>query len=94
MSNYIIKKYSFERADILGVKIKVSLKQNKKIDVYDKDDRFLVSIGDVKYSDYPTYIENKGIEYADERRRLYKIRNHKYINIKNTPAYYADQILW
>ena len=34
------------------------------------------------------------LKYANERRRLYKIRHEKYRKIKNTPSYFADNILW
>jgi Mn-dependent DtxR family transcriptional regulator len=56
------------------VKISVSSNPKKKIDVY-KDEKKLASIGDINYSDYGTYLEKKGKKYADERRRLYRIRH-------------------
>ena len=86
---YNITKYSFERAKELGVDIKPSSKKNKKIDVF-KDEKFLVSIGDINYKDYPTYIQEKGLSYAKERRRLYNIR-HK--NDKELTKKYS-KILW
>jgi hypothetical protein len=51
-------------------------------------------IGDIRYKDYDIYLKEKGKEYADNRRRLYKIRHEKYRHIKGTPSYYADRILW
>lgn len=86
---YNITKYSFERAKELGVDIKPSSKKNKKIDVF-KDEKFLVSIGDKRFKDYPTYIKEKGKTFADERKRLYNIR-HK--NDKGIAGKYS-KILW
>jgi len=48
----------------------------------------------LRYSDYPTYLETKGKKFADERRRLYKIRHEKTRHVKDSPSYYADQLLW
>ena len=91
---YKITQYSFNRADDLNVIIKPSTTPNKKIDVFNKDGKFLHSIGDKRYFDYPTYIIEKGKEFADERRRLYKLRHQKNRIVKNSAAYFADKILW
>jgi len=90
---YKIKPYSYEKAKLLNVEIKPSTRKDKKIDVY-KDNKYICSIGDIHYYDYPTYIQNNGITYANERRKLYKQRHNKYRNIKNSSSYYADKILW
>jgi hypothetical protein len=87
---YKIKDYSYKKAKELGVEIKPSKVKNKKIDVF-KDGKFLVSIGDINYKDYPSYIQEKGLSYANERRRLYNIR-HK--NDKGITGKYAKAILW
>ena len=87
-----ITNYSYSKAEENGLTIKPSTKKNKKIDVY-KNGKFIASIGDVRYNDYPTYILNIGKKYADERRKLYYIRH----NI-NSSKYSADNlaklILW
>ena len=47
--------------------------------------------------DYPTYIKTKGLEYANERRRLYLKRHSKEPKVKKgvkTPSYWADKLLW
>lgn len=80
---YKITQYSYNKAKELGVMIKPSIRKNKKIDVY-KDGKFLVSIGDIRYSDFATSGDN-------ERRRLYKIR-HK--NNKGLAGRMASAILW
>lgn len=91
---YDIKPYSYTQAKRLGVKIKPSTNPKKKIDVYDYNNQYILSIGAKGYKDYPTYISEKGKEYADERRRLYKNRHNKDRNILGSAGYYADQILW
>jgi hypothetical protein len=92
--SYKITNYSKNKAKEYNVIIKPSKKKNKKLDVYDKDDKLIASIGAKGYSDYPTYILNEGKEYADTRRKLYKIRHQKDRIIKNTPGFWADRILW
>jgi hypothetical protein len=90
---YKITNYSKEQAKKLGVKIKPSTLKNKKIDVF-KGDKKVASIGAIDYNDYPTYIKKFGRAYADDRRRLYKLRHEKYRNIPDTPSFYSDKILW
>jgi len=53
---YIIKKYSYDQAKKLKVDIRPSNFKNKKIDVF-KDDVFICAIGDIRYKDYPSYLE-------------------------------------
>jgi len=91
---YDIKPYSYKQAEKLGVKIAPSTNPKKKIDVFDYNKQFILSIGAKGYGDYPTYTAEKGKEYADERRRLYKIRHNKDRNKEGSAGYYADQILW
>ena len=57
---YQIKSYSYKKAKELGVEIKSSTVKNKKIDVF-KDGKKIASIGDIFYSDYPTYLEKEEI---------------------------------
>lgn len=90
---YKITNYSKEQAKKLGVKIKPSTLKNKKIDVF-KNDKKIASIGHIDYNDYPTYIKKFGRAYADDRRRLYKLRHEKYRKIPDTPSFYSDKILW
>jgi hypothetical protein len=89
--SYKITDYSYKQAKKLNVQIRPSVYKNKKIDVF-KDDIKIASIGDINYLDYPTYIETKGKKYADERRKLYKIRHKNDIN--EGAGFYAKQILW
>ena len=93
MSNYKISKYSYDRVRELDVGIKPSKNKNKKIDVY-KDGKFITSIGAKNYKDYPTYILEKGEDYPNERRKLYKIRHQKDRNIKGSRGWYSSKLLW
>lgn len=94
MSSYTITDYSRKQAKKLGVIIKQSTNKKKKIDVFDKDGKKLASIGAIGYGDFPTFTKTRGKEYANERRRLYKIRHQKTRNKVGTPSYFADRILW
>jgi hypothetical protein len=91
--SYKITEYTKKRAKQLGVEVKPSVVKGKKIDVY-KNGKKIASVGAIGYSDYPTYIQSKGKEYADNRRKLYKIRHKKDKDIKGTNGYYADKLLW
>ena len=63
-----------------------------KIDVFDKSKNFITSIGGLGYKDYPTYLKEKGKEYADNRKKLYKIRHKKDLN--TTRGKMSNLILW
>jgi hypothetical protein len=91
---YKIKRHTYIQAKKLGVTVKPSKNKNKKIDVFNKKGDKIASVGQLGYSDYPTYIQTKGKKYADERRKLYKIRHKKFRNKRGTPSYYADKLLW
>jgi hypothetical protein len=90
---YKITDYSKQRAKQLGVTIKPSENKKKKIDVF-KNGNKIASIGSITNFDYPTHILTNGKKYADERRRLYKIRHKNDIDNKNGNGYWADKILW
>ena len=90
---YKIKRHTYTQAKKLGVVVKPSKLKGKKIDVFKKGEK-VASVGAIGYDDYPTYIQKKGKKYADERRRLYKIRHNKNRNKRGTPSYYADKLLW
>lgn len=91
---YSITPYTKNQAKKLGVIVKPSKVKGKKIDVFNKKGDKLASVGAIGYSDFPTYKKNKGLEYAKERRRLYKKRHEKTRKKKGTPSYYADNLLW
>lgn len=91
--SYTIDPQAFKNAERIGVEIKKSTQKNKKLDVF-KDGVKVATIGDTRYNDYRSYIKRDGKAFADERRRLYKIRHEKTRKEKGTPSYYADKILW
>ena len=90
---YSIKQYTYDQAKKLGVQVKPSTNKAKKLDVF-KDGVKVTSVGALGMNDYPTYIQTKGKAYADERRRLYKIRHQSTRNKVGSPSYYADRLLW
>lgn len=91
--SYTITAYTRRRAKALGVQVKRSTNPKKKLDVF-KNGKKVASVGAIGYGDFPTYTRTKGKEYADKRRRLYKIRHNKNRHKKGTNSYYADQLLW
>ena len=91
---YKITKRQKDNAERLNVVIKPSKNPKKKLDVYDKKGEKQAEIGDAKYMDFDLYIKAKGIDYAKERQRLYKIRHESDRHKKGTAGYYADKILW
>ena len=77
----------------LGVTIRSSSNPSKKLDVL-KNGVKISSIGAKGYNDYDLWIKKKGLEYANQRRNLYKIRHENNRNKKGTAGFYADKILW
>ncbi|MBM3201315.1 MAG: hypothetical protein FJZ56_02780 [Chlamydiae bacterium] len=91
---YQIKEYTKRQAKKLGVIVKPSTVQGKKIDVFNKKGEKVASVGAIGYKDYPTFIREKGKDYADARRALYKKRHEKDRKKRGSPGYYADKLLW
>ena len=87
---YKIQPYTLAQADKLGVKVKPSSQAGKKLDVF-KGGEKIASIGASGMGDYPTYLKQQGKAFADERRRLYKIRHAKN---KGVAGQLADKLLW
>lgn len=90
---YKILPYTYKRAKKLGVKVESSDNLKYKLKVTTKDGK-IIYCGGNGYSDYPTYIKKFGLEYANKRRKLYKIRHKKDRHIRNTPGFMADYLLW
>ena len=92
---YKITNYTRKKASKLGVFVKHSTNKTKKIDVFSmKTGEKLASVGANGMNDYPTFMEKKGITYANKRRKLYKQRHEKDRHFKGTKGWYADQLLW
>ena len=91
---YIIKPYTKRKAKLLNVLVKPSTRHGKKIDVYKKTGEYITSIGARGYADYPTFLLYYGKKYADEKRRLYKLRHEANRKVKGSRGWFADQLLW
>ena len=88
---YEITSYTKDKAKGLGVVVKPSTVKGKKLDIF-KEGKKIASIGDINYSDFPTYLKKEGKAVADERRRLYKIRHAK--DLKSGNGFWANKLLW
>ena len=91
---YHITEYTYDRAIHLGVQVYPSDNPKYKIEVYDKNGIFICYCGASGYYDFPTYIQEKGWDYAKRRRLLYKIRHQKDRTNVGSRGYFADQLLW
>jgi len=91
---YLIKNYTKQRAKELGVTVKPSTRKGKKIDVFDKDGKKLASVGALGYGDYPTFMQDEGKAFAEQKRKNYKIRHQKDRSVKYSNGWYADNLLW
>ena len=90
---YKITDYTINQAKKYGFITKASTCKNKKLDVY-KNGVKLGSVGNIMYSDYPSYIETHGLEFAKKRKILYHIRHAKDIAVENSLGYIASILLW
>jgi len=90
---YNILPYTYKKAKDLGVDVYPSKNKKYKLDVF-KNNSFLFSVGASGYKDYPTYIQEKGLEYANQRRTLYKKRHQKDRTVIGSRGWYADNLLW
>jgi len=73
---YDISKSTYAIAKRYGLEVYPSKKPFKKIDVY-SDDKYIASVGDIRYKDYHMYLRERGKAYAQERARLFYIRHKK-----------------
>lgn len=91
---YQITDYTLKKAKQLGVKVFPSDNPKYKLEVYDKNGLFITYCGANGYKDFPTYTEERGLEYALNRRRLYKIRHQKDRTKVGSRGWFSDQLLW
>jgi hypothetical protein len=87
---YEITDYTLKQAKKLGVVVKPAKNPKKKLDVF-KNGEKIVSVGSSAYGDFPTFTKERGKAFADERRRLYKIRHNKNTGLA---SFYANNLLW
>lgn len=91
---YHLKPYQKLQARKIGVIIRPSTKGLYKIDVFDKQDNYIASIGNRRYKDYASYIEEDGIEVAERRRLLYWKRHKRDIQVEGSRGWLAAHVLW
>ena len=91
---YRITKYTYDQAKKLGVTVKPSTVKGKKLDVFNKKGEKLASVGALGYADYPTFMATLGNEYAEKRRKAYKMRHEKDRHVRGSAGYFADKLLW
>tara|TARA_Y100000004_G_C8812982_1_gene368555 strand:+ start:431 stop:715 length:285 start_codon:yes stop_codon:yes gene_type:complete len=87
-----------KKAKKINVEIKPSKNKNKKFDAF-VNGVFQNSFGAKGYKDYEIYKKENGLEFANERRRLYRKRHARDMNIKMrdgklTAGYLSNKILW
>jgi hypothetical protein len=88
---YTILKRTYDNAKKLNVEIKRSKNKDKKLDVF-KNGKKLATIGDSDYLDYASYIDTKGLKYANVRKKIYIIHHKDDMNKGN--GYYSKRLLW
>ena len=91
---YHIQQYTLQKAKQHHVRVRPSTNRHKKIDVYDRNDKKIASVGYRGMMDYPTYVRRKGKAYANTRRRLYYIRHSNDGKTKGTNGWWAKKLLW
>jgi hypothetical protein len=90
----MITPYTRNQAKKFGVVVKVSKNPSKKLDVF-KNGVKIASIGQRGAKDYGIYLIEKGEKYANERRRLYRIRHASDISKgRDTAAFWSLNLLW
>ena len=90
---YKITNYTKKKAKKLGLLVRPSTNNTKKIDIFKKGKK-IASVGANGMNDFPTYINKFGIKYAKTRRRLYKQRHEKDRHKKWSNGWLADKLLW
>ena len=96
-NKYKIQHYTYHQAENHNLLVYPSVNLKKKIDVYDRDGiKYICSCGDIRYLDYPTYLEKYGEQYANTKRQLHNIQlQRKQNKHKNYSAlYYENLLLW
>ena len=89
----MITQYTKKQAKKFGVIVKISKNPLKKLDVF-KDGKMIASIGAKGYKDFGIYLVEKGEKYANERRRLYRIRHAGEESKIGSNGYWALKLLW
>jgi hypothetical protein len=91
---YRIRKYTLQKAKKYGVRVRPSSNKHKKIDVLDRNGHKIAAVGYNGMMDYPSYIQSRGLRYANTRRKLYYIRHSKDGKTKGSNGWWAKKLLW
>ena len=101
--NYVITQYTLDKIQELNQKLNTSdfsiqLSENplKKIDVFLKEKK-IATIGDINLGDYSTFIEERGLEFANKRREAFYNRFKRLPDIQDgkiTPMFWSRYLLW
>lgn len=91
---YHIRPYQRLISRNLKVIIRPSSTRNYKLDIFDQDDKYITSIGDKRYGDYLTFVEENGYDFANRRRELYLKRHKKDSKVEGTRGWYVSKLLW
>tara|TARA_R110000868_G_scaffold327067_1_gene588095 strand:+ start:184 stop:528 length:345 start_codon:yes stop_codon:yes gene_type:complete len=81
----------YQKIDVPPLKYSDSKKKKVKAPVGSKK---VASIGAINNLDYPYYMKIEGKAYADERRRLYRLRHKGEEKRKGKPGYFSWFLLW
>jgi hypothetical protein len=90
---YKIDKDLYKRAAEYGFVIEPSHKAKYKIDIYNINGEYLMSIGDRRYKDYWLYRNEFGHDDAKFRKNMYFAKYEKYIET-NTRERFEWVLLW
>ena len=89
---YTITDYTYAMAKQYGLVVRPSSLKNKKIDVF-REGFKIGSVGDTRYSDYPT-MKLIDPENAEKRRKLYHARHKPELAPKYSGEWLAGYLLW
>ena len=100
---YVITQYSLdkikelnEKLDTSDFSIKLSEDPSKKIDVFLREKK-ITSIGDINLLDFPSFIEARGLEFANKRRDSFYSRFKRLPDIKDgkiQTIWWSRFLLW
>ena len=103
MTDYKITQYSRDMMKELNKKlntdvysIRPSAEPEKKIDIFLRNE-VIASVGDPELPDYPTYIGERGVEFANKRRDAFYNRFRRLPDIKDgkiTNMFWSRYLLW
>jgi hypothetical protein len=92
---YEISDYTKNKAKQLGLIVYPSDNPKYKLEVYDeKTGLFKCYLGASGYKDFEIYLKENGIDFAENRRRLYFARHQKDISKIGSRGWLSWCLLW